>query len=214
MNNNIPENVVQLHSASKDGNVSRVQDLLASGLDPNAQDGDGWSPLIWAAEHGREEVVELLLGQPAINLEARNQVGSTALLLAAEWGHLRVVKLLLHHGADTAAVDNDGRSVLDWAAWGVRLFGSEWSECIKVVNYLVEEAGMPVSDRALGYVAGDAGSLATCEEARRGPSSLKILARRAAWRVPGPAREESEVWRSRILRNFVQEQEPQPTNGK
>ena len=90
MNNNIPENVVQLHSASKDGNVSRVQDLLASGLDPNAQDGDGWSPLIWAAEHGREEVVELLLGQPAINLEARSQGGNTALLLAAAQGHLRV----------------------------------------------------------------------------------------------------------------------------
>ena len=35
MNNNI----VQLHRASRDGNVSRVQDLLASGLDPNAQVG-------------------------------------------------------------------------------------------------------------------------------------------------------------------------------
>ena len=82
------------------------------------------------------------------------------------------------------------------------------------MKYLVEEAGLPVSDRALGWVAGDAGSLATCQEARREPRSLQILARRAAWRVPGPAREESEVWRSRILRNFVQEQEPQPTIGQ
>ena len=39
-------------------------------------------------------------------------------------------------------------------------------------------------------------------------------ARRAAWRVTGPAREESKVWGSRILRNFVQEQEPQPTIGQ
>ena len=49
----------------------------------------------------------------------------------------------------------------------------------EVMKYLVEEADLPVSDRALGWVAGDAGSLATCEEARRGPSSLQILARRA-----------------------------------
>ena len=84
----------------------------------------------------------------------------------------------------------------------------------EVMKYLVEEAGLPVSDRALGWVAGDAGSLATCQEARRGPRSLQTLARRAAWRVPGPAREESEVWRSRILRNFVQEQEQEPTIGQ
>ena len=47
------------------------------------------------------------------------------------------------------------------------------------MKYLVEEAGLPVSDRALGWVAGDKETLATCQESRRGPSSLKILARRA-----------------------------------
>ena len=49
----------------------------------------------------------------------------------------------------------------------------------KVVKYLVEEAGLPVSERALGWVAEDAGTLAICQESRRGPSSLQILARRA-----------------------------------
>ena len=159
--------------------------------------------------------MEVLLGQPTINLEVRNQWGNTALLLAADYGHLNVVKLLLHHGADPTAVDNRGESVLDRVAWAVTWGGGELRErARKVVKYLVEEVGLPVSDRALGYVAGDAGSLATCEEARRGPSSLQILARRAAWRVPGPAREESKVWRSRILRNFVQEREPEPTIGQ
>ena len=54
----------------------------------------------------------------------------------------------------------------------------------EVMKYLVEEAGLPVSDRALGWVAGDAGSLATCREARRGPGSLQILARRAVRGLP------------------------------
>ena len=119
MNNNI----VQLQSACSDGNVSRVQFLLASGLDPNAQDGGGRSPLMRAAEYGREGVVALLLGNPAINLEVRDVAGRTALLWAAANAHLAVVQLLLHHGADTAVVGNDGMSVLDKAAravsWGV-----------------------------------------------------------------------------------------------
>ena len=210
MNNNIVQ--LHLHSACSDGNVSRVQFLPASGLDPNAQDGGGWSPLMEAAGRGQEGVVELLLGQPNINLEARSNHGNTALIQAAAGGHLSlsVVQLLLHHGADPAAVSNIGMSVLDWAAWADSWGGGEWRErARKVLQYLVEEAGLPVTDQALGDLAGDAESLATCQEARaRGPSSLKILARRAAWRVPGPAREESKVWRSKILRNFVQEQEP------
>ena len=63
-NNNIPKNVVQLHMASRLGNLACVKFLLAQGLDPNAQDGRGWTPLMEAAVRGQEEVVELLLGQP------------------------------------------------------------------------------------------------------------------------------------------------------
>ena len=76
-----------------------------------------------AAGCGREGVVALLLDQPKFNLEARNGVvdARTALLLAAECGHLRMVQLLLHHGADPAAVDNSGNSVLTLASRAVRI---------------------------------------------------------------------------------------------
>ena len=82
--------------------LARVQVLLASGVNPNAQDGDGYTPLMWAAGGGREEVVALLLGQPNINLEARNVSGRTALLVAARNGHLSVVKLLLQRWTTAA----------------------------------------------------------------------------------------------------------------
>ena len=57
MNNNI----VQLHSACSDGNVSRVQFLLslAGWLDPNAQNRVGFTPLMKADRHGQEGVVAL-----------------------------------------------------------------------------------------------------------------------------------------------------------
>ena len=69
----------------------------------------------------------------------------------------------------------------------------------QVIQYLVEEAGFPVTDGVLEVVAGDVETLAFCLDSRRGPSSLQILARRAAWAS-------SVLWRSRILRNFVKEE--------
>ena len=118
MNNNIPKNVVQLITASREGNLACVQALLAKGLDPNSKDGDGWSPLMWAAMSGQEGVVELLLGHSDINLEARSQGGTTALLLAAAHGYPQVVQQLLARGADTALVDNGGYTPLMFAAMG------------------------------------------------------------------------------------------------
>ena len=109
---------VELRRASRDGDQGRVQVLLAQGLDPNAQDDVGCSPLMFAAMCGREGVMELLLGQPTINIEARSQRGGTALLVAAAGGHLRVVHLLLARGADPAVVDHEGTTLLMAAAWG------------------------------------------------------------------------------------------------
>ena len=80
MNNNN----TQLHHAaawgrhrSSNGNVSRTQALLAQGLDPNAQDGWGLTPLMVAAAWGHQGVVKVLLGHPDINLEVRDVGGGT-----------------------------------------------------------------------------------------------------------------------------------------
>ena len=42
---------------SRDGDQGRVQVLLAQGVNPNAQDGVGRSPLMLSAMRGQEEVV-------------------------------------------------------------------------------------------------------------------------------------------------------------
>ncbi|KAL2830861.1 ankyrin repeat-containing domain protein [Aspergillus cavernicola] len=43
--------------------------------------------------------------------------GRTPLSIAAERGRVGVMKLLLAHGADTASLDHEGRTSLDWAVW-------------------------------------------------------------------------------------------------
>jgi len=71
--------------------------------------------LMYAAEHGHERVVDLLLQHGAeTNLQASN--GNTALMLAVLHGHERVVELLLKRGAETNKRDGIGRTALTIAA--------------------------------------------------------------------------------------------------
>jgi hypothetical protein len=58
----------------------------------------GQTPPSWAAEKGREEVVELLLEKGA-DMESEDASGQTPLWWAAKYGHEAVVRLLLEKGA-------------------------------------------------------------------------------------------------------------------
>ena len=78
-------------------------------------DNEGFTLLMWAAWGGTEAVVELALNQPNVDLEARDNGGSTALLVAAEEGHKQVVLQLLARGANPAVEDNEGKTMLWWA---------------------------------------------------------------------------------------------------
>ena len=95
---------------------------------------DGRTLLRWAAEHGHEAMVKLLLdtgkagidskdknyGQTplswAADLESKDKEGRMPLSWAAEKGHEAVVKLLLEKGAELDSKDSRGRTPLSWAA--------------------------------------------------------------------------------------------------
>jgi len=64
--------------------------------DVNQRDSAGLTPLMWAAKHGREEVVKLLLRQKSTQPDVPDtKYGRTALSWAAGSGHEGVVKLFL-----------------------------------------------------------------------------------------------------------------------
>ena len=67
-----------LIEAAKEGNVSKVKDLLSSGSDVNDVDKEGWTPLIAASWSGRLDVVRLLIEKGA-DVNARDNGGGTAL---------------------------------------------------------------------------------------------------------------------------------------
>lgn len=66
-----------LISFSRTNDVEGVRRLLRSGANPNAADGAGQTPLMWAATHQSGSMIELLL-QAGANPCARDSAGHTA----------------------------------------------------------------------------------------------------------------------------------------
>jgi ankyrin repeat protein len=99
-----------LAEAARNGHVDLSALLLDAGAEPNMRDGQGRSPLYWAAAAGQAAVVELLLARGAdIHLGARS--GDTPLVVAAQNGHERVVQLLLEHSADPSLRADDAMAL-------------------------------------------------------------------------------------------------------
>lgn len=79
-----------------------VGSILKMGVNINAKNLQGVTPLLAAAEQGRGEIVKLLLEQGA-DVRHTNAAGETAYDIAVASGHEDIVTLLLQHGAITAA---------------------------------------------------------------------------------------------------------------
>jgi hypothetical protein len=102
--------------AAEAGRCGGVELLLAAGVNLEAADLRGRTPLFVAAEAGKCGVVELLLAAGA-NLEAADLRGWTPLFVAAVERHLEVAQLLLAAGADVNAATTSGMTSLHEAAF-------------------------------------------------------------------------------------------------
>lgn len=125
--------------SASDGKWDSLEELLACepGLLTKRDFITGFTCLHWAAKHGRQELLALLVNfagkhQLPVNINARTSGGYTALHLAAMHGHVEVVKLLV--GAYDADVD-----IRDYSGKKAYQYLSQSSEEIKNLAGALEE---------------------------------------------------------------------------
>jgi uncharacterized protein len=105
-----------LHMAVRAGPVESCELLLAAAetlLD--AEDNNGRTALMHAAQCGRSDIVQLLL-QKGAAVNVTDSQESTPLSVATWYLHVEVAACLIAAGADVNAVNSDGRSALMLAA--------------------------------------------------------------------------------------------------
>ena len=130
-----------IYTAVGGGDIEAVKEFLAAGVDVNAKDEVGWTPLHIAAIRGNKEIAELLIAEGAdVNVKGGGSVtplhlattkGIAELLIdkgadvnassgvetplheAALFGHKEIVELLITAGADVNAKKDNGKTPLD-----------------------------------------------------------------------------------------------------
>ena len=91
--------------------AAAAERLLQAGADPDAATTEtSVTALMLAAEHGRADIVALLMGASA-NPNTFNNNGWTPLMFAAEKGHADIVQQLIASGAYVNAT-RDGETAL------------------------------------------------------------------------------------------------------
>ncbi len=106
-----------IHKAAQTGDLDKVREFIADGIDVNVKNSIGTTPLYLAVTGGHKEMVELLVVKGA-DVNARNNWGWTPLHSAAARGHRGIVELLLAGGANVNAKRVAGWTPLHQAAAG------------------------------------------------------------------------------------------------
>ena len=95
---------IELNEATKRGDVQTVRAILATNMGDaliKRPDERGWYPLMYAAENGNDDIVQLLLNNDAPLEPAGSGTGiPSPLMIAASAGKLDVVDMLLSQGAN------------------------------------------------------------------------------------------------------------------
>ncbi|KAH0543171.1 hypothetical protein FGG08_002516 [Glutinoglossum americanum] len=98
-----------LISAVKKKDTSLVQDLVDGGVDLEARDSSGWTPLHHAAHYGNRAILGILLSEKS-DVNAPDNAGLTPLHIAAMQGKESVGGLLIKSGATIDARDLSSES--------------------------------------------------------------------------------------------------------
>ncbi len=134
-------------SIHRSDDTKEVEKLLDAGVNINAQDEWGDTPLHKAVSSGRKDLVQLLIENGAY-IDTRDKLGRTALHEAVYRKEAEIGKILIDAGADVSVIAKNGLTPLDWA----------WLQCRELMEPL----------RKHGAVSGEPYRVALVEAISRG----------------------------------------------
>ena len=108
-----------IHAAALRGEASAVVRAIEDGIDVNAADSTGATPLLLAARRGHVELIRLLAGRGG-KIDMADPQGLTPLMAAAHAGQIDAVGNLLDLGADLNLTDRGEYSFIDYAIIRIR----------------------------------------------------------------------------------------------
>ena len=111
-----------LHIAALENDLARVPQLIASGVDVNVLDDNGFAPLHLAVQQNNKDMVRTLLDHGA-TVDVRDSHGNTPLMRALDSCYIAmatdtpdpgaIIKMLLQAGADPKSKNNYGVKIID-----------------------------------------------------------------------------------------------------
>ncbi|GLJ12763.1 hypothetical protein SUGI_0197280 [Cryptomeria japonica] len=129
------------------GDLERIERLISKGVDVNAEDSYGYSPLHYAARNGHSQACSVLLKNGAFVNKKLRSGQATSLHRAAYAGHEEVVKVLLAAAADPCAQDSYGCTPLHKAVkQGHERIASMLTNVNKKVSEIRDNKGLLPSD--------------------------------------------------------------------
>lgn len=104
-----------IHLAAKSGNLKACELLLDAACAVrdyiNSEDDGGWTPLVWACEHGHTEVARYLIKKGA-DLHRRDVEQNLALHWASFSDGAKIVELLTSCGSEVNSTNVHGDTAL------------------------------------------------------------------------------------------------------
>lgn len=117
---------MDIHDCCKIGNLERLQQLIAEGVDVNEKDNFGWNLLSNAVLYNQLEIVKELIKNKA-DVNEQDNKGWTSLHHASYDSYLAIVKELLEY-SDLSIENNDGETALDVAPQEINNFIKNYLE--------------------------------------------------------------------------------------
>ena len=104
-------NEADLFAAASDDDAEAVRNILADGVDVDARNGAGETPLLVATRRNAVKAARALM-EAGADVNAKDRIHDSPYLYAGARGHIEILEMTLAHGADLESTNRFGGTTL------------------------------------------------------------------------------------------------------